>query len=146
MILNTLKKFKEKLRKDGYEKKAHLSDDEMGMLLQLLNKDKRALDTSDIELRYIEGLLHLPLGYINSFRVIPKPGFEKCNCGRSPSALDIVHYAYSRQLHNRELIRDTIIGFSNIFEFSDDGRIGECISCGRPVTMFSYWTNGYAYA
>lgn len=123
-----------------------LGEKDMVQLIEQLNKDKRAIDTPREELRYIEGLFNLPPGFIESFKVIPKPGSEKCECGRVPTALDIVYSAFSKQIHPRELIRDTLIGITNVFEAAKDGRTGECLSCGRPVVMFSYWTNSYAYA
>jgi hypothetical protein len=51
-----------------------LSDEEMANVIGILNRDERARDTRPEKLRYIEGLFNLPLGYIRSFKVIPKPG------------------------------------------------------------------------
>jgi hypothetical protein len=146
MRWKTLKELKTHLKKAGFEKKAILDDEEMAHVIQLLDRDKRALDTPPPELRYIEGLLNLPLGYLESFKVIPKPGHEKCQCGRVPSALDIVSFAFSRHIHQRELLRDTLLGVSNMLEIAEEGRAGECYHCGRTLIMFSYWTTGYAYA
>ena len=123
-----------------------LSEEDMVRLIEQLDKDKRAIDTPQEELRYIEGLFNLPLGFIESFKVIPEPGLEQCECGRVPNALDIVYSAFSKQIHSRELIRDTLIGVTNVFEVAKDGRTGECLSCGRSIVMFSYWKKGYMYA
>ena len=118
----------------------------MSKVLGLLDQDPRAIATPPEELRYIEGLFDLPLGFIDSFKVVPKAGDEKCICGRVPTALDIVHFAFAKQVHSRELIRDTLIGFANIFEFANNGRVAECYHCGKQLNMFSYFKKNYAYA
>jgi hypothetical protein len=138
--------YKGRLAKAGFDRRAVLDDREMGRLVKLLGELPGALDTPPEELRYIEGLLDLPLGHIHSFRIVPKPGFEACGCGRTPSALDLVAFAYRRRVHERDLIRDTLLGLENLFELAEDGRVGECIRCGRRLESAVYWTNAYAYA
>lgn len=110
----------------------------MARAVMVVESDPRAVETPPGELRYIEGLLNLPVGYIGGFKVVPKEGYEKCRCGRVPTALDVVYGALSKQIHSRELIRDTLIGFANVFEFSDDARRTECYSCGRPILLARY--------
>jgi hypothetical protein len=141
-----VQKLKESLKEAGYDQKAILAPSEMDRALEALETESRALDTPAEELRYIEGLLDLPMGYIEYFRVVPAPGYEKCRCGRVPSALDIVHHAYAQQIHARELLRDTLIGLRNIFELSDRGRVAGCYACGRPIVMAAYYKVGYGYA
>ncbi len=124
-MTNTIEALKTKFREAGY---------------------KRSRETPQNELRYIEGLFGLPLGHIESFKVIPAEGYEQCRCGRTPSALDIVHFALTHHVHSRDLIRDTLLGLQNIFELSDAGREGECYQCGRRVAFEGYYKKGYAYA
>lgn len=52
--------------------------------------------TPNEELRYIKGLLNLPFGYIEQFRAVPAEGHERCTCGRTPSALDIIYTALKK--------------------------------------------------
>jgi len=52
------------------------------------------------ELRYIEGLFNLPLGHLGGFYMIPRRGYEKCKCGRTPSALDVVYFALTKHIHH----------------------------------------------
>ena len=147
MSWQTLGDFKDHLERAGFDKKAILSDEEMANVNRILDRDERARDTPPEELRYIEGLFNLPLGHIRSFKIIPKPGHENCSsCGRAASALDIVYFAFSKQIHSRELIRDTLIGSSNIFEISEEGRDGECYRCGERMSSEAYWKVGYGYA
>ena len=143
---SSLKILKERLAGEGFQQKAILSDSQMNELGNALGRNPRVLSTPPEELRYLEGLVDLPLGHLAYFKVIPAKGNERCKCGRTPSALDIVQTALARRLHDKSLVRDTLIGFKNIFESAKDGRNGECIRCGRPVVMESYWTNAYAYA
>ena len=138
--------FKKGLTKAGFERRAVLDDREMARLLKLLGGLPGALETPPEELRYIEGLLDLPLGHVQGFWMVPKPGFETCACGRTPSALDLVAFAYRHRVHDRELIRDTVLGLENLFELADEGRVGECIRCGRRLESGAYWKVGYAYA
>jgi hypothetical protein len=145
-MTSSIETLKTQLRDSGYEKKAILSDKEMARVLAALNEDKRSRETPDNELRYIEGLFGLPLGYIDSFKFITAKGYERCRCGRTPTALDIVYFALTHHVHSRDLIRDTLLGFQNIFEFSDGGREGECYQCGRKVAFEGYYKKGYAYA
>lgn len=146
MTWNTIEGLKDDLKKDGFDKKAVLSDDDMTRVGKILDQDGRNIATPGEELRYIEGLLRLPMGYLHSFRIIPKFGHERCKCGRVPSALDIVYHAFCKRIHEWELIRDTLIGFSNIFEIAEEGRTAECYRCGRPVILSSYYTRRYMYA
>ena len=134
----TLDELKENLRSSGFDRKAILSDADMARAVMLVERDPHAVETPPDELRYIEGLPNLPVGYISSFKVVPKAGYEKCRCGRVPTALDVIYGALSKQIHSRELVRDTLIGFANVFEFSDDGRRTECYTCGRPVLLARY--------
>lgn len=146
MIENGLVEFKTKLREQGYTQKAIVSDEDMMEAVRIMDKEKGVISTPATELRYIEGLFDLPMGYIKEFKVIPGQGFHKCGCGRVPSALDIVYTAHRQRIHDSRLIRDTLIGFTNLLELADDGREGWCYQCGKPLVMFSYWTGGYMYA
>jgi len=118
----------------------------MAQLRDALNAEAGVLSTPPDELRYIEGLAELPFGYLSEFKVIPAPGHAKCACGRTPSALEIVHSALRRRVHDKALIRDTLLGFQNILELAQNGRQGECIACGRPVVMAVYFARSYMYA
>src|SRR5690349_15947612 len=100
MSWTTLQELKDSLRRSGFERKALLSDDEMARAAQLVDKDPRTIETPLEELAFIEGLFNLPLGHLGSFKVIPKAGHEKCQCGRVPSALDVVYTAYAKQIHS----------------------------------------------
>lgn len=143
---NTIKDFKKKLRDEGFEDKAILSDNQMRMVSDTIKNSKRLTYTPEEELRHIEGLLELPFRHLEEFVVIPKRGSEKCRCGRTPSALEVVQAAVKRRIHSKRLMRDTLLGIRNIFEIAEDGRQGKCISCGRPKNIASYLTGGYAYA
>ncbi|HVO16348.1 MAG TPA: hypothetical protein VMV26_14110 [Alphaproteobacteria bacterium] len=86
-------KFKSDLAKAGFSSKAILDEKQLARLVSELEKDPLVSSTPDTELRYIEGLLRLPLEFIEFFSVIPKSGCEKCKCGREPSALEVISYA-----------------------------------------------------
>lgn len=146
MASQSLTALKDELKKSGFENKEYLSDEQMARAIALLDQNERALETPELELRYLEGLLDLPLGFIRMFKIVPAAGYEKCGCGRVPSALDIVYTAYAKRIHERSLIRDTLLGFRNTFEFAEDGRVGECFACGRRIVAASYWTDAYMYA
>ena len=106
MKQTSLATFKEGLRQKGFEKKAVISDEEMEMASRAFADEEGVLDTPAEELRYIEGLLNLPLGFIDQFKIIPAAGYERCACGRTPSALDITSTALKKQIHDKETIRD----------------------------------------
>lgn len=146
MSPGNLASFKADLLKSGFTAKAILSDAEFAKALACVAEDPRVIKAPDAELRYIEGLLELPLGFIKFFNVIPKDGYEKCKCGRTPSALEIVAYARRKALHSTQLMRDVLTGFHNTFEIAQDGREGECINCGRKVVMSAYFSHDYMYA
>jgi hypothetical protein len=146
MEQTSLATFKEGLRQKGFEQKAVISDEEMETARRTFEDEQGVLETPAGELRYIEGLLNLPLGFIDQFKIIPVAGYERCACGRTPSALDITYTAMNKRIHGKETIRDTLIGFSNIVELGEDGRTAECFNCGRPIRSRSYWTNRYMYA
>ena len=95
----------------------------------------------------MEGLLDLPLGFMTEFGYIPVDGYELCECGRTPTALDVVQTALKQGIHSRALVRDTILGPANVFELADFGRQAECISCARQfiVEVYHYLRN-YMYA
>jgi hypothetical protein len=142
----SLEKIVKQFTKAGFTQKAVVSDEQMAQLIEAFNSQIGVVSTPADELRYIEGLAELPLGYLREFKVIPAPGYEKCVCGRIPSALEIVSGALRRKIHDKSLIRDTLIGFENLLEIAQSGRQGECVSCGRVVVMRSYWTRKYMYA
>ena len=145
---HTVEELKRALRDDGFVTKAVLSDEEMRRATALVRDDERALETPPDELRYIEGLFSLPLGYIPSFVIVPQRGYEQCRCGRTPSALDIVHFAYAKHVHSRDLIRDTLLGYTNVFEIAEgEGRVAECYLCARPMVVARYTRHAsYMYA
>lgn len=147
MQFTNLDELKDELKKQGFDQKAVLDDADMANAASIFDQNPDVIDTPDNELRYIEGLFSLPLGYLTEFKIIPKPGYQKCQCGRTPTALDVVHYAYAKHVHSKDLIRDTLIGFSNLFEMSTTGRTTECYSCGRKIEVLSYRrTRRYIYA
>ena len=146
MAVTSLEKIVRQFSKEGFTQKAVVSDEQMAKLIDAFNSQVGVISTPADELRYIEGLVELPLGYLSEFKVIPAPGYEKCKCGRIPSALEIVNSALKQRIHDKSLIRDTLIGFENLLEIARSGRQGECISCGRTVVMRSYYTHGYMYA
>jgi hypothetical protein len=136
---------KQELKNRGFEQKAIVSDEEMARARRIVDSLDGIVDTPVEELRYIEGLLKLPFGYIDLFRILPK-GQRTCACGRTPTALDLVSTSLRKQIHNEEIVRDTLIGFSNLIELSEAGRTAECISCGRSFSSKVYWTRRYMYA
>jgi hypothetical protein len=146
MMNKAVNDLKMNLTEKGFTQKAIVSDKEMKEAIKILDSQKGVVSTPDTELRYIEGLFDLPLGYLHEFKVIPAEGSEKCDCGRVPNALDIVYTAHKRQIHDKSLIRDTLIGFSNLIELAESGRAGECFNCGRTIVMAGYWTRKYMYA
>jgi hypothetical protein len=138
---------KRDLRSGGYVTKVVLDDDTMEWASALVVADKGYRLTPPDELRYMEGLLDLPIGYMKEFGFIPSEGFEVCTCGRTPSALDVVVTALKQGIHRRELVRDTILGLEKIFEMSDMGRDAACVSCGRIIKVGVYHYKGsYLYA
>lgn len=134
------------LSEDGFSQKAIVSDEKMKAMSKAFNSQKGVISTPQDELRYIEGLLELPFGHIKEFNVIPKNGQGLCKCGRTLTALDIVYPAVKRRIHDKNLMRDALIGFENLVEIAKDGRQGECVACGRVVIMGGYWTHAYMYA
>jgi hypothetical protein len=146
METTSLADFKESVRRQGFEHKAVVTDEEMERARKLFESQEGVLDTPPDELRYMEGLLDLPYGYVEQFKILPQRGHERCACGRTPSALDVVSTALRRKVHDKALIRDTLIGFSNVIELSEDGRAAECFNCGRTLISRSYWTRKYMYA
>lgn len=146
MAKETLEKLLSQIKKDGFAQSAIVSDEQMARLGEAFNAQKGVIATPPDELRYIEGLTDLPFGYIKAFKVIPAPGHEKCACGRIPSALEIVNTALKRKIHDKTLIRDVLIGMTNIVELAQTGRQGECIACGRTIVMRGYFKKGDMYA
>jgi hypothetical protein len=142
----TLTDLKERLRAQGFEQKALVSDQEMELAIRAVEAEEGTLDTPAEELRYIEGLLNLPLRHLERFRILPAKGYGQCACGRTLSALDIVYTALTKRIHDKELMRDTLYGCPNMIEMSEDGRAAECFNCGRPVLSRGYWTKCYMYA
>lgn len=146
MMWKTIAEMKSHFLEQGFKGKVILSDAEAEAVGALMAKTGQEIATPADELRYMEGLLGLPLGFIKEFLVTPKPGQETCACGRTPSALEIVAFAAKRGVHSKELIRDTIIGYQNILELAEGGRDAECLACARPVTFFTYRKKpSYAY-
>ena len=86
------------------------------------------------------------MGHIERFSIIPAAGYARCACGRVPSALDLVATALRRRIHDRDTVRDTMLGLTNLVELADGGRAAECFSCGRRMISSSYWTHQYMYA
>lgn len=142
----TLQEFTERLRASGFEAKAIVSDEEMAAATEAFHGEEGVLDTPAEELRYIEGLLNLPMGHIGRFSIIPAAGYARCACGRVPSALDLVATALRRRIHDRDTVRETVLGLTNLVELADGGRAAECFSCGRRMVSSSYWTHRYMYA
>jgi len=146
MAMMDMRQLKEELLKKGYTSKAILSDTEFDTLLSGARQDEGVIETPPEELRYIEGLLEIPIGRLRFFCVVPKDGDGICVCGRKMSALDIVNYAVRHGVHGRSLIRDAVIGIQPTFEIAQSGRQGECINCGRPVHTLGYFGHAYIYA
>ncbi len=146
MTKAVLEKIIGQFAKAGFTQKAIVTDEQMTMLIEVFDLQKGVITTPSDELRYIEGLAELPFGYLSEFKVVPAPGHEKCTCGRIPSALEIVSMALRKKIHDKSLIRDTLIGFENLLEIAQNGRQGECVSCGRTMLMSGYRTRRYMYA
>src|SRR5580765_6592541 len=125
----TLREFTDGLRARGFETKAIVSDEEMAAATEAFHGEEGVIDTPAEELRYIEGLLSLPMGYVERFSIIPASGYSRCACGRVPSALDLVATALRRRIHDREMVRETVLGLTNLVELADGGRAAECFSC-----------------
>jgi hypothetical protein len=143
---DTLRAFTDRLRGDGFDARAIVSDEEMAAATEAFHREEGVLDTPAEELRYIEGLLNLPMGHLERFSIVPAAGYARCACGRVLSALDLVATALRRRVHDRDLVRDTLLGLTNLVELADGGRAADCFSCGRAVLSSSYWTHGYMYA
>lgn len=142
--ISTLKTF---LHGQGYSAKVMLDGPAMDRVTTLVTADKHYQLTPPEELRYIEGLLDLPLGFLKEFGFIPSDETQTCVCGRTPSALDVVHTALSQGIHAKSLIRDTLIGPHHIFEMSATGRDFACASCGNRLVMKVYSSKRkYLYA
>ncbi|WP_328557829.1 MULTISPECIES: hypothetical protein [unclassified Streptomyces] len=141
-----LAQLKAQYRKSGARTGIRLDDIEMRQAISLLPDEGPVVATPGVELRYIEGLLRLPLDSVSAFSVIPASGRSSCPCGRTPTALDIVAHAVGHKVHEEQLLRDTVIGVYNVFEFADEGRTAPCQRCGREFTASSYWTHNYLYA
>lgn len=141
MTWSTLGELKDHLQSSGIDQRAILSDADMINAQVLFDQSDNLVETPPDELRYIEGMFGLPLGFITHFRTIPAPGYERCTCGRIPTALDIVHHAHAKQIHHRELMRDALIGLKNIFEIATSGRTADCFACGRKVVVLAYKIN-----
>jgi hypothetical protein len=146
-VFKDIKSFKRHLQSNGHTTKAVLDDATMDRVGALVTADKRYTLTPPDELRYLEGLLELPLGQLKEFGIIPAAGHETCWCGRIPTALDVVVTALRQGIHGKPLIRDTFIGMQNVFEMAEKGRDAACISCGRLVTAAVYhYKRSYLYA
>ena len=145
--LKDIASLKRHLRSTGYTTKVVLDDRTMERASALVTDHKGYRLTPPEELRYLEGLLDLPLGHMKEFGVIPAEGHEICACGRAPTALDVVATALRQGIHGKALVRDTIIGLQNIFEMADSGRDASCISCGKLITTAVYhYKRSYLYA
>ena len=145
--LKDMEAFKRHLKSKGYTTKVVLDDKTMAQASALVTADKRYKLTPPEELRYMEGLLELPIGHMKEFGIIPAAGHETCGCGRTPSALDIVLTALKQGIHGKALVRETIVGLENVFEMADAGRDAACISCGRLVRAQVYhYKRSYLYA
>lgn len=146
MGTTSIQALKDEYRRSGARTGIRLSDEEMRRAMSFLPQQGPVVKTPAEELRYIEGLLRLPLGTITEFSVIPASGRSSCVCGRTPTAMDIVAYAVEHRVHDERLLRDTVLGVHNIFEFADEGRAAPCHNCGREFLAGSYWTHAYMYA
>ncbi|MEV6195663.1 hypothetical protein AB0M19_25045 [Streptomyces sp. NPDC051920] len=146
MDATTLDQLKAQYRESGARAGIRLDDTEMRKAISLLPHQGPVVKTPGVELRYIEGLLRLPLDSVVEFSLIRAYGEPRCPCGRTPTAMDIVAHAVGHKVHDEQLLRDTVIGVYNVFEFADDGRTAPCQRCGREFTATSYWTHNYLYA
>jgi hypothetical protein len=146
-VLKDIETLKRHLKSKGYTTRVVLDDKTMERASALVTGDKRYRLTPPDELRYLEGLLDLPMGHMKEFGMIPAAGYEVCSCGRTPSALDVVVTALKQRIHEKALVRDTLLGTQNTFEMSDAGRDALCVSCGRLVTAAVYhYKRSYLYA
>ena len=123
-----------------------VSEDQMAALAEAFDRHEALVYTPPDELRYIEGLADLPLRKIEEFNVIPAPGSERCDCGRVPTAADVVATALRRHIHEKSMIRNTLLGTETIVERADQGREAECLDCGRKITLLGYRKKSYIYA
>ncbi|MEU9139969.1 hypothetical protein AB0D33_29105 [Streptomyces sp. NPDC048404] len=146
MEATTLEQLKAQYRRSGARAGIKLDDAEMRKAIALVPDEGPVVKTPGVELRYIEGLLRLPLDSIADFSLVPASGESLCPCGRTPTAMDIVAHAVGHKVHDEQLLRDTVIGVYNVFEFADEGRTAPCHRCGREFTASSYWTHEYLYA
>jgi hypothetical protein len=105
---NPLEAIKVELTRAGFQKKAILDDSQMRRVTEAVNLQSGIISTPPEELRYIEGLLDLPLGFLKYFKILPAKGSERCACGRVPSAVEIIHTALKHHVHDISLIRDTL--------------------------------------
>jgi hypothetical protein len=103
------------LQAKGYNAKVILDDSAMERVSRLVTTDERYQLTAQDALQYIEGLLDLPLGFMNELGFIPSDESHICVCGRTPSALDVGHTALSQGIHAKPSIRDTFLGPQHIF-------------------------------
>jgi hypothetical protein len=142
--ITALKKF---LATRGYTTKIILDDAAMERISNIVTSGSRYRLTPPEELRYLEGLLNLPLYFMTEFGFIPANGYELCECGRTPTALDVVQTALKEGIHSKALVRNTILGRENVFELADAGRQAECISCARQFIVEIYHhKRNYMYA
>ncbi|MFG1613121.1 hypothetical protein [Nonomuraea wenchangensis] len=146
MNIPAVQELKEYHRRGGARSAVTIDDEEMRRVTDVLARQAIVVETPPAELRYIEGLLRLPLFSIEEFFVIPASGHPECACGRTPTALDLVVHAVESRLHDEQLLRDTLSGEHNLFEFADEGRAAPCLNCGREFLSGSYWTHNYLYA
>ena len=147
VFANGLHDLKSHLKGKGFKTKVILDDDTMEAASNIVRADKAYTLTPPDELRYIEGLLNLPFNHIEEFGVIPTAGSHVCACGRKPSALDLIVTTLRQGFHGVDLVRNTIIGFDNIFEMAESGREAMCTSCGKPVVLAVYhYKRPYLYA
>lgn len=145
--LDTISELKAYLQTKGYTTKVILDEAAIERVSSLVTADERYQLTPPDELRYMEGILDLPLGIMEEFGFIPSDESRTCVCGRKPSALDVVHTALAQGIHGKSLIRDTILGPGKIFEMASDGRDFACLSCGNRMTMKVYhYKRRYLYA
>lgn len=146
MASSAIQELKDQYRRSGAKNGIKLDDEEIRQIIPLLPQQGVVVETPPEELRYIEGLLRLPLHSISQFSIIPASERTECPCGRTPTALDLVAHAVEHRVHEERLLRDTLVGVHNVFEFADEGRAAPCQRCGREFLSRSYWTHNYLYA